>query len=195
MLTYGDVTDMVRDATEMQRVATTDSLTELHNRGHFLTLADTEWQRFQRYHRALSVLLFDLDGFKLINDRFGHDAGDQALRHVADLAREDKRATDILARLGGDEFVLLLPETGLDQAGVTAERLCDKIACSPALYRGHAMKITVSIGVADATLSMPDLQALIKKADEALYRAKFLGRNRVSQAMPAPILAADLAAE
>lgn len=187
MLTYSDVTDLVRNAAEQHRFATTDSMTELHNRRHFTTLADAEWQRFQRYQRPLSMLMFDIDHFKFINDKLGHDAGDRAIVHLADLAREDKRPTDILARVGGDEFVMLLPETDVAQASVVAERLRQKVAATPAGQPGAEMKMTISIGVADATLSMPGIHALLKQADEALYRAKFLGRNKVSLANPPPV--------
>jgi diguanylate cyclase (GGDEF)-like protein len=195
MLTYSDVTDLIRTAAELQHFATVDGMTQLYNRRHFLTLAEAEWQRFQRYCRPLSLLMLDIDHFKFINDNLGHDAGDRAIAHLAGLAREAKRPSDILARLGGDEFALLLPETDAKQAGVVAERLRDKVARSP-LDEGRAhVKITISIGVADATLSMPYIQALIKTADEALYRAKFLGRNRVSIAMPTPRATDKLAAE
>jgi diguanylate cyclase (GGDEF)-like protein len=195
MLSYADVTDLVRDAAEKQHLATTDAMTDLYNRRHFLTLAEAEWQRFQRYCRPLSLLIFDIDRFKAINDKLGHDAGDRAIAEVAALAGIDKRPSDILARLGGDEFALLLPETGIQQAGVVAERLREKVARSPRDEGRAEMKISVSVGAAGATSSMPGIQALIKAADEALYRAKFLGRNRVSVAMPAPTDAHRLAAE
>jgi diguanylate cyclase (GGDEF)-like protein len=131
--------------------------------------------------------MFDIDHFKFINDKLGHDAGDRAIVHLAELARVDKRPTDILARVGGDEFVMLLPETDIQQASVVAERLRQKVAASPASEHGAEMKMTVSIGVAGATLSMSGIQALLKQADEALYRAKFLGRNKVSLANQPPV--------
>ena len=187
MLTYSDVTDLVHQAAEQHHFATTDSLTDLHNRRHFMTLAAAEWQRFQRYQRPLSLLMFDIDHFKFINDKLGHAAGDQAIVHLAELAGQDRRPTDILARIGGDEFVMLLPETGIQQASVVAERLRQKIAKTPAGEPGAEMKMTVSIGVADATLSMSGIQALLKQADEALYRAKFLGRNKISLANQPPV--------
>lgn len=195
MLTQSDVTDLVRDAAEMQHLATTDSMTDLYNRRHFLTLAEAEWQRFQRYQRPLSLLMFDIDHFKFINDRLGHDAGDRAIAHLAALAKIDKRPSDILARIGGDEFVMLLPETDIAQAGIVAERLREKVERSPFGENGVGMKITVSIGTADATLSMSGIAALIRAADEALYRAKLLGRNQVSFATPAPVLSQAIAAE
>jgi diguanylate cyclase (GGDEF)-like protein len=195
MMTYTDVTDLVRDAAEQHHFAITDGMTDLYNRRHFLELADAEWQRFQRYQRPLSVLIFDIDHFKFINDQFGHDAGDRAIMHLAALAREDKRPTDVLARIGGDEFVMLLPETDIQQAGVVAERLRVKVASSPLGEANVSMKMTVSIGAAAATLSMPNVTAVVKQADEALYRAKFLGRNRVNLAHQPPIASHNIAAE
>src|SRR5580698_10504193 len=195
MMTYTDVTDLVRDAAEQHHFATTDGLTELYNRRHFLMLAAAEWQRFQRYQRPLSLLIFDIDHFKFINDQLGHDAGDQAIVHVAALAREDKRPTDILARIGGDEFVMLLPETDIQQAGAVAERLRVKVERTPLGEPGATMKMTVSIGAATVTASMPEVTALLKQADEALYRAKFLGRNRVNMANQPPFASHCVAAE
>jgi diguanylate cyclase (GGDEF)-like protein len=195
MLTYSDITDLMLGAAELQHQATIDGMTELYNRRHFLTLAEAEWQRFQRYQRPLALLIFDIDHFKFINDGLGHDAGDRAIAHVAALAREDKRPTDILARLGGDEFVLLLPETELRQAAAVAERLREKVAQGHLGESSTQMKITVSIGAAGATASMSSVDALLKAADEALYRAKFLGRNQVSLATPAPVPRHDVAAE
>jgi diguanylate cyclase (GGDEF)-like protein len=195
MLTYSDVTDLVRDAAEQHHFATTDGMTDLYNRRHFLELADAEWQRFQRYPRPLSLLMFDIDHFKFINDKLGHDAGDRAIVHVAALAREDKRPTDILARIGGDEFVMLLPETDIQRAGVVAERLRAKVARSPLGEPASSMKMTVSIGAATVTASMSGITALLKQADEALYRAKFLGRNRVILSNQPPIASHTIAAE
>jgi diguanylate cyclase (GGDEF)-like protein len=195
MMTYTDVTDLVRDAAEQHHFATTDGLTELYNRRHFLTLAEAEWQRFQRYQRPLSLLIFDIDHFKFINDKLGHDAGDRAIVHVAELAREDKRPTDILARIGGDEFVMLLPETDIQQAGAVAERLRAKVERTPGGDPGVTMKMTVSIGAATALASMPDATVLLKQADEALYRDKFMGRNRVNASNQPPIASHRWAAE
>jgi diguanylate cyclase (GGDEF)-like protein len=170
-------------------------MTELHNRRHFLDLAEAEWQRFQRYQRPLSLLILDIDNVKFINDKLGHEAGDQAIAHLASLAKVDKRPSDVLARIGGDECALLLPETDIQQASLVAERLRERVAQSPLGEGEERLKITVSIGAAGATLSMSGVQALLKAADEALYRAKFLGRNRVSAALPARPPTRDLAAE
>jgi diguanylate cyclase (GGDEF)-like protein len=195
MLTYADVTDLVRNAEELERLATIDGLTGICNRRHFMVLAEAEWSRFQRYHRPLSLLLVDIDHFKSINDRFGHDAGDRAIAHVADLCKDGKRGTDIVARVGGEEFVVLLPEADLAQAEQVAQRLHRKLADHPLVAGSGREAMTLSIGVSEATLSMSGIDALMKAADEALYLAKSSGRNRTVSAVARPASDCDLAAE
>jgi len=195
MLTYTDVTDLVQHAEQLELLATTDELTGLCNRRQFLAAADAEWSRFQRYHRPLSLMVFDIDHLKSINDGFGHDAGDRAMKHVADLCRETKRSPDVMARLGGDEFAALLPETDLAQAEVVADRLRCAIAERPIVADGSRIVLTVSIGVAEATVSMSGVGALVKLADRSLYQAKRDGRNRRVSAAPTPITGYNLAAE
>jgi diguanylate cyclase (GGDEF)-like protein len=179
MLTYTDVTDLVRNAEQLNQLATTDGMTGLCNRRHFLALAETEFDRVQRYDRPLSLLIVDIDRFKFINDNFGHDAGDRTILQVAEACKRNSRTTDVVARIGGDEFALLLPETALDQARIVAERLCHDIADARILVGGSGMAITASLGVAEAALSMSSIDALMKAADIALYKAKSDGRNRV----------------
>ena len=130
MLTYCDVTDLVRNARQMEELATIDSMTGLSNRRHFLALAAAEWSRFQRYYRPLSVLMIDVDHFKSVNDRYGHAVGDQALIAVANACLEGKRSSDIVGRIGGEEFAMLLPETDLYQARIVADRICKAVAAS-----------------------------------------------------------------
>ena len=137
-------------------------------------LAEAEWRRFQRYNRTLSMLLLDIDEFKRINDRFGHEAGDEALKAVAKACMEDKRSTDIVARLGGDEFAMLLPETNLAQARIVAQRVQEAI--HKAIPK-RELCVTLSVGVAEASLSMSGFRAVLRLADEALYVAKSDGRN------------------
>jgi diguanylate cyclase (GGDEF)-like protein len=194
MLTYTDVTDLVRHAEELERLATTDALTNLHNRRHFLNLAEAEWSRFQRYHRPLTLLLIDLDRLKSVNDRFGHAAGDAAMVTAAEAFRNNRREPDIVARVGGDEFAMLLPETDAAQGQVVADRLRHELQQRP-LSAGGGITLTVSIGLAQATLSMPNIDALMKAADRALYQAKAAGRDRVVMAAPRDEGPFDLAAE
>jgi diguanylate cyclase (GGDEF)-like protein len=152
------------------------------NRRHFDELARAEWARFQRYGRPLSLLLLDIDKFKSINDRFGHDAGDLVLKAVAHICQTTKRQSDVAARTGGEEFALLLPETDEATAVVAAERLRKAIQIHTRALPGENLKVTVSIGVAGAALGMPVFEAMLKRADEALYEAKRSGRNRVVRA-------------
>jgi diguanylate cyclase (GGDEF)-like protein len=179
MLIYTDVTDLVRRSDQFEQMAMLDGITGLYNRRHFETLAEIEWGRFQRYHRPLSLILVDIDCFKRINDLHGHEAGDLAIIWVAASCTEGKRAEDVVARMGGDEFVVLLPETNLQQAGMVAQRLQksirDKDPCRT--QSGAVVPVTVSIGIAAATLSMSGVGALLRLADKALYEAKAAGRN------------------
>jgi diguanylate cyclase (GGDEF)-like protein len=169
MLTYNDVTDLVMRAKQFEELATIDGLTGLYNRRHFDVLAEVEWKRFQRYHRPLSLILIDIDRFKEINDRRGHEAGDVVLKKLTTISIEGKRSADIVARLGGDEFVVLMPETDLQQARPVAERI---------LGATESMNgVTFSIGVAEATLTMSGIEALLRSADTALYSAKSAGKN------------------
>ena len=193
MLTYCDVTDLVRNAQQMEELATIDSLTGLSNRRHFLALAAAEWSRFQRYYRPLSVLMIDVDHFKSVNDRYGHAVGDQALIAVANACMEGKRSSDIVGRLGGEEFAMLLPETDLYQARIVAERVRKAVAASTVAAGGAHFNVTASVGLAAATVSMSGFEAQLNAADQALYQAKDEGRNRVVAWSPPP--AAKLAAE
>ena len=192
MLSYTRVTDLVRRADAWEGLASVDGLTGLFNRRHFLELAEAEWSRFDRYERPLSLMMIDIDRFKAINDRFGHDIGDQVIVHVADICRQGKRASDIVGRIGGEEFVMLLLETPLDSAVMVAERLRRRIADSPLLDPAARLALTASIGVAEAGSLTPDIMALMKAADAALYRAKNAGRDRVVAAS-AEIPAAPIA--
>ena len=194
MLTYTDVSDLVRQSEDLARLATSESMTGLYNRRHFVSLGEAEWDRFQRYHRPLSLLFIDVDHFKEINDRFGHDVGDLAILHVADVIAEDRRATDIISRFGGDEFAMLLPETDIDQARVVAERIRARLNERPLALEGQAVPITLSIGLAEASLSMSSLGALIKLADRMVYEAKSAGRDRI-QVPPPPAGEVKFAAE
>jgi diguanylate cyclase (GGDEF)-like protein len=182
MLTYSDVTDIVRHAEELERLATTDGMTGIFNRRHFLSLADREWNRARRYGRPLCFLMIDIDFFKSVNDRFGHDAGDQVIIHLAAVARECKRDTDVLARIGGEEFALLLPETDLARGKIVAERLRIEAEQSPLTWTSSQIPVSVSIGVAEAADGMVGVSDLMKAADVALYEAKRGGRNRVMTA-------------
>jgi diguanylate cyclase (GGDEF)-like protein len=175
-----------KTAADLEKLATTDGMTSLVNRRHFETLAHAEWARFQRYGRPLSLLVLDVDKFKSINDRFGHDAGDLVLKAVAEICKATKRQTDVVARIGGEEFAMLLPETTEAAAEIAAERLRKAIQDHPHVLPGVELQVTASIGIAGATLGMAAFEVLLKRADEALYEAKRTGRNRIVTA-PRPV--------
>lgn len=184
MVTYHDVTDLVRHAKELEGLATIDSLTGIFNRRHFLAVAENAWSRLQRYQRPISLMVVDIDHFKRINDQYGHEAGDKALQQLAGLCAAEKRSADVLARLGGEEFVILLPETGVEEAAVLAERLRRRIAETAFNVSGKGVSLTVSIGVAEATLGMSGVATLMRAADNALYQAKADERNKVVRYRP-----------
>ncbi|MHC2437824.1 diguanylate cyclase (GGDEF)-like protein [Bradyrhizobium sp. USDA 4451] len=179
MLTFVDITDLVNNARQLEVLATTDPLTGLFNRRHFLTTLDAEWSRFQRYYRSVSVLMVDIDHFKSINDRFGHAAGDEAIKAVAEICVRGKRKSDMVGRVGGEEFAVLLPETTLSRARTVAERIRKRAEGLTLSADDRPVRLTVSIGIAEATTSMPGVDALMKAADAALYQAKDRGRNRI----------------
>jgi diguanylate cyclase (GGDEF)-like protein len=193
MLTYCDVTDLVRNAEQLEKLATIDSMTGLYNRRHFLVLAEVEWSRFQRYHRPLSMLMIDIDHFKAVNDRFGHAVGDEGIRSIATACHEGKRSADNAGRLGGEEFAILLPETDQAQAWVVAERIRQKVAVQVLKAQEQEFSLTISVGIATATAGMSGVDTLLRAADRALYQAKFDGRNRTAQWSPdsVPELAAE----
>ncbi len=170
------------DKQRLEILARTDPLTQIHNRRALMELLSAEVERARRYGLTLSLLMIDLDHFKLVNDTYGHPVGDEALRSTARVLQREARTVDVVARYGGEEFVVMLPETQEEGAVAVAERIRIRIA-EQAILPGASYdkaRVTVSIGVAavpSARVNAPeDLLAL---ADEALYRAKAEGRNRV----------------
>ena len=166
----------------VERQASTDGLTELANRRHFEEALEAELTRIERFGGGVALVLADLDDFKGVNDRFGHQAGDEVLRAFADILRETAREIDLAARYGGEEFAVLLPQTDLAGAEQLAERLRRAIASRPLSPRpGSLIAVTASFGVA-AFPDSPTPAALVAAADKALYRAKRLGKNCVVRA-------------
>lgn len=163
---------------ELRRMASSDPLTGLPNRRRLMARGGDEVRRAQRYHRQLAAVVIDLDHFKLINDAFGHAVGDAALKEAARRCRGALRDIDMLARLGGEEFVALLPETGPAEAAATAERLRAAIAESATPALPPDRRLTASLGVA-CLQDGESFEFLLARADEAMYRAKKAGRNRV----------------
>lgn len=169
--------------TRLQELARTDTLTGLYNRGYFFTLAEREVERARRYKTPLSLILIDLDHFKEINDHFGHQTGDLALQVISGVCQKIVREVDIIGRYGGEEIVVLLPETGLNAALVTAERLRQQIAFLTIESKPEdgqvSIQVTASLGVAELNESCTTLELLIEHADKALYQVKGEGRNCV----------------
>lgn len=164
----------------LEHLATADPLTGLANRRHFLVRSEREFARVHQDRQPVSVLMFDIDHFKKINDTYGHFAGDQVLVTVTRLLHGHLRPSDIPSRYGGDEFVILLPETSTSTARQIAERLRDAIESFPIAYEGHTIAVTISLGV--VTMSHADhrtLDDLLRLADQALYAAKQAGRNQI----------------
>jgi diguanylate cyclase (GGDEF)-like protein len=164
---------------EVQRLASTDPLTGALNRRGFFDLGDREIDRFQRFRHSLSTIVFDVDNFKGINDRYGHAAGDQVLRTVVERCRANTRQVDLIGRLGGDEFAILMPETNQTEAHEIALRIRKAVIETPVAAGLALISLSISMGISTADRSIRSLENLLNRADTALYRAKENGRNRV----------------
>ena len=162
-----------------QVLARTDGLTELYNRRYFFELAVREFSASIRYQRTLTIIMFDVDGFKQANDTLGHAFGDSILIQIAQVAASQVRDVDILARYGGDEFVILLPQTNTQQAFLIAERIRESVLSARVKTDSQSIVVTLSIGVAEIVHNPQDrlVEDVIRRADKALYRAKQKGRN------------------
>lgn len=180
-----DISERRRMEEELRRGATTDFLTGLYNRRYFCEAATRELAQYRRNGSALSLVTFDVDHFKQINDRHGHDAGDRALRALAEACLRAVRGADVLARLGGEEFGLLLPATAAGGALAVAENLRRTVAALEVEVGDARLSFTCSFGVAAAGAATADVDDLLKRADTALYAAKKAGRNCVRAETPA----------
>jgi two-component system cell cycle response regulator len=166
---------------ELERLSISDGLTGLYNHRHIHGLLAEEFERVARTHDCMSVAMFDLDHFKSVNDTYGHQAGDRVLVELADILREVARDVDRLGRYGGEEFMVLLPETCIDDAAVFVERVRREVARRPFdAGSDQPLRMTISAGVATYPHdTIPDVESLVRLADQALYTAKDTGRNRV----------------
>lgn len=164
---------------EIYRLTTIDGLTQVHNQRYFLETLAREIGRAQRYRRDLSLILFDIDHFKEINDGSGHLAGDRVLKQLAQAIRPNIRREDILSRYGGDEFAIILPEIDWDNAIKFAEKLRALVEGSHFSFEGTRIPVTISIGIASLTPDLEDAAEFVKRADQSLYEAKTQGRNQV----------------
>ncbi|MCC6873027.1 MAG: GGDEF domain-containing protein [Sandaracinaceae bacterium] len=164
---------------EIYRLMTVDGLTELHNKRYFNEAIEREASRSRRYERTFSLVLFDIDHFKKINDTYGHLAGDTVLRQLGALVRTRVRRDDVPARTGGEEFAVIVPEVSHEGAIHLAEKLRASVEAATFRFEGTQIPVTISVGVAEWTPEVTDPQDLVKLADERLYDAKRTGRNRV----------------
>ncbi|MGK5083367.1 GGDEF domain-containing protein [Bdellovibrionota bacterium FG-1] len=163
--------------------AHTDGLTRIYNKGYLLEALEAEFKRAKALHTDFSIVFFDLDHFKNVNDTYGHDAGDYVLKEFASLIRTcHLRPKDIFARYGGEEFCVLLSSTGAKAGLELAEKMRAAVEAHAFIYEGKRLSITTSMGVAELSSGVESAQTLLKAADKALYAAKQGGRNRVMAA-------------
>lgn len=181
ILIFQDITTQVRAMEELKRIATHDTLSEVYNRRKLMEEGEREFIRANRYNTDLSALMLDIDYFKKINDTYGHLAGDQVIKSLANLCKQRIRLTDIIGRYGGEEFLILAPNTDLKQALVIAEDLRKLVEKMVIDYNGQSIMVKISIGVASKSgvTQKRSLTELINESDKALYEAKNSGRNKV----------------
>ncbi|MES1191386.1 MAG: GGDEF domain-containing protein [Steroidobacter sp.] len=173
---------LLRSRRRFRKQAQTDALTGIANRRHFFDFTHKLVKRTRQPEQPVSVLVLDIDHFKSINDTYGHQAGDAAIKHVAAHALTCVRANDLLGRTGGEEFAAILPDADADEAWKIAERIRICIEHTPLNYGGDQVHITISVGVATGKLAIDDAETLLQTADHAMYCAKSAGRNRCHQA-------------
>lgn len=175
-----DITEDKKTEEELLKLASTDPLTGALNRREFTALVEREAKRSRRYDRPLSIMMFDLDHFKNLNDTYGHAAGDKALQRFTTICCNALRNIDIFGRWGGEEFVSILPETSADNAAVIAERLRKLVSETEIDFKGEKIKFTVSIGIAQFKQNESSIEGPLGRADAAVYDAKKAGRNNIA---------------
>ena len=186
-----DITEKQDMIDKLNHMADHDSLTGVYNRRKTLEEIERLLQSTAENHQAAALLMLDLDDFKVVNDRYGHQTGDEVLRGIAKVCKQELRAGDLIGRYGGEEFVIVLPQSSSRQAEACGERICRHIACVPFHCGDETVHVTASIGVCGTDmLSKQAITAdrLIQLADEALYTAKHRGKNRVQLWVPAQSL-------
>ncbi len=170
---------LTQEHSRLRLTAMRDELTSLYNRRTFNEFFKEELERVRRYGGLAALVLFDLDHFKLVNDRHGHDAGDTVLRRFADVLKKCCREVDVPARYGGEEFTVLLPAAGTRAGRIFAERVRRETAAMKVRAGGKPVPVTVSAGVCKFTKRYGSMRAMLQQADQAMYRAKHGGRDRV----------------
>lgn len=181
-----DVTDVCHYQTQLQKtladlaiMSRIDGLTQAYNRRHWQESLKQEYAKAKRYDKKLSLIMLDLDYFKLLNDNYGHQCGDMVLIEASKMISSLLRVEDIFGRYGGEEFAIILPETGLNGAVELAQRICSTVAQTTLHYKAKEINVTISLGVAQLTDAESSYEELITITDNALYQAKALGRNQV----------------
>lgn len=170
---------------ELRKSSVTDALTGVFNRGHLMTRAREELSKISRFKgknkpdNSLGCIMIDIDHFKIINDTYGHIAGDEVLKKVVNRMKACIREYDVIGRYGGEEFLILLPGTGIENTRVMAARIWESVREKPFTVKGSSIKVTISLGVACPTTEIRDVDSILNKADEGLYKAKRDGRDRV----------------
>jgi len=185
--TIRDITEKRKIHEKMRILATIDSLSGLYNRAEFMNLAQLELAHAKKHNEELSLLMMDMDCFKSINDTFGHAAGDEAIREMGKIIMSRFRKTDIAGRIGGEEFAVILKNAPLAEAKTAAEQFREIVAGKRVIYRNQEIKFTVSIGVAatgGGTDYIRNIEDFLKIADDAMYKAKAMGRNCVVASEP-----------
>jgi diguanylate cyclase (GGDEF)-like protein len=165
---------------EIYRLTTVDGLTQIYNQRYFLESLEREISRAHRYHRELTLILFDIDFFKKINDSYGHLAGDHVLKHLAAVLKPRIRREDLLARYGGEEFAVICPEIDAKNGATLAEKIRKTVERASFRFEDTKIPVTISLGVATLGPEVHNTAEFLKLADERLYRAKTEGRNRVA---------------
>lgn len=182
-----DVTDVatnrnaLKDANiQLEQLSRTDKLTGLNNRGYWQECQEKAFSLFRRYKNNVSLVIFDIDHFKKVNDTYGHQAGDEVIRQCSAAFRASARDVDICGRYGGEEFVVILHECNAKQAIVFSERLRKRIESILVEYEQHKIKFTISLGICQLTESISTAEEWLEKSDQALYKSKESGRNKSS---------------
>ncbi|MFT5719030.1 MAG: diguanylate cyclase (GGDEF)-like protein [Oleiphilaceae bacterium] len=182
-----DVTDIAANRNalekanlELETLSRTDRLTQLNNRGYWEECLSKEFSRYQRYKTTCSVIMFDIDHFKKVNDTYGHQAGDEVIRLVSKILTKNLRTTDIAGRYGGEEFGVILGNTDAESAMIFCERVREEIAALEVNYEDKLIKFTVSLGISQAVDAIPDYLTWLNQSDQALYASKEGGRNQTN---------------
>ncbi|GAA04215.1 sensor domain-containing diguanylate cyclase [Photobacterium leiognathi] len=186
-LTVTDVTDIAKSKNHLREsnaqlthLSITDRLTQLYNRGHWENCLSDEFDRYQQLHQPMTLVMFDIDHFKKVNDTYGHVAGDAVIKNIASIVRSAKRQSDIAGRYGGEEFGVILPGTTADMTSYFTERLRKKVEKSSIEVDGTAINVTISLGICELHSGITNYESWLEQTDSALYESKKNGRNQTT---------------